>query len=78
MSTIVSSFNFYTCSLSKFVDSFLKFQAKKCKSCKRDTRDFVKNLLYTKNIPERRFLVTMDVSSLYTNVNRVKGAEVCL
>ena len=38
---IVSGFNSCTCNLSKFVDSFLKFQARKCKSYIRDTKDFL-------------------------------------
>ena len=38
---IVSGFNSCTCNRSKFVDSFLKFQAQKCKSYIRDTKDFL-------------------------------------
>ena len=38
---IVSGFDSCTCNLSKFVDSFLKFQAQKCKSYIRDTKDFL-------------------------------------
>ena len=30
-----------------------------------------------KNIPENNFLVTMDVSSLYTNNDHEEGAEAC-
>ena len=30
-----------------------------------------------KNIPENSFLVTMDVSSLYTNIDHEEGAEAC-
>ena len=36
---IVSGFNSCTYNLSKFVDSFFKFKAEKCKSYKRDTKD---------------------------------------
>ena len=30
-----------------------------------------------KNIPENSFLVTMDILSLYTNINHEEGAEAC-
>ena len=74
---IVSRFNSCTCNLSKFVDSFLKFQAQQCKSYIRDTKDFLVKLSLIKNIPENSFLVTMDVSSLYTNIDHEEGAEAC-
>ena len=72
---IVSGFNSCTCDLSKFVDSFLKFQAQKCKSYNRDTKDFLIKLSSIKNIPENSFLVTMDVSSLYTNTEHKEGGK---
>ena len=74
---IVSGFDSCTCNLSKFVDSFLKFQAQKCKSYIRDTKDFLIKLSSIKNIPANSFLVTMDVSSLYTNIDHEEGAEAC-
>ena len=30
-----------------------------------------------KNFPENNFLVAMDVSSLYTNIDHEEGAEAC-
>ena len=78
--TIISGFNSCTCIMSKFVDSFIKFQAQKCKSYMRDTKDFLIKLSSVKNIPENNFLVTMDVSSfssLYTNIDHKEGAEAC-
>ena len=74
---IVSGFDFCTYNLSKFVDSFLTFQAQKRKSYIRDTKDFLIKLSSIKNIPANSFLVTMDVSSLYTNIDHEKGAEAC-
>ena len=74
---IGSGFDSCTCNLSKFVDSFLKFQAQKCKSYIRDTKDFLIKLSSIKNIPENSFLVTMDVSSLCTNIDHEEGAEAC-
>ena len=72
---IVSGFDSCTCNLSKFVDSFLKFQAQKCKSYIRDTKDFLIKLSSIKNIPANSFLVTMDVSSLYTNIDHEEDAD---
>ena len=74
---IVSGFDSCTCNLSKFVDSFVKFQAQKCKSYIRDTKDFLIKLSSIKSIPANSFLVTMDVSSLYTNIDHEEGAEAC-
>ena len=72
---IVSGFDSCTCNLSKFVDSFLKSQVQKCKSYIRDTKDFLIKFLSIRNIPENSFLVTMDVSSLYINIDDEEGAE---
>ena len=74
---MVSGFNSCTRNLSKFVDSFLKFQAQKCKSYLRDTEDFLMKLSSIEYIPENSFLVTTDVSSLYTNIDPEEGAEAC-
>ena len=75
---IVSGFNSCTWNLSKFVDSTLKFQAQKCKSYTRGTKDFPIKLSSIKNIPGKSFLVTINVSSLYTNIDHEVGAEICL
>ena len=74
---IVSDFNSRTCNLSKFVDSFLKFQAKKCNCYVRDTKDFIIKLSSIKHILENSFLVTMDASSLQINIDHEEGAETC-
>ena len=74
---IVSGFNSFTCNLSKFVDSFLKFQAQNCKSYIWYTKNFLIKLSSIKNILENSFLVTMDVSSLCTNIDHKEGAEAC-
>ena len=49
----------------------------KCKSYIRDTKDFLNKLQQIKNIPTNAKLVTMDVSSLYTNIDHNEGAEAC-
>ena len=74
---IIFGFNSCTCNLSKFVDSFLKFQAQKFKSYIRNTEDFIINLSSIKSIPENSFVVTIDVSSLYTSINVKEDPEAC-
>ena len=74
---IVSGFSSYTSRLSEFVDTFLKYQAKKCKSYLRDTKDFLQKLQNFKTLPDNAILVTMDVSSLYTNIDHDEGANAC-
>ena len=54
---------------------FKKFQVQKCKSFIRDTKDFLIKLSSIKNIPENSFLVTMDVSALYTNIDHEEDAD---
>ena len=71
---IVSGLHSCTCNL---IDSFLKFQAQKCKSYIRDTKVFLIKLSSIKNIPENSFLVTTDVLSLYINNDHEEGAEAC-
>ena len=43
-----------------------------------DTKDFIIKLSSIKNIPENSFLVTLNVSSFYTNIDHEEGPEVCL
>ena len=74
---IVSGFNSCTARLSEYLDTFLKFQAKKCKSYLRDTTDFLSKLEDIKSLPENAILVTMDVASLYTNIDHEEGAQAC-
>ena len=73
--TFVSGFNSCTCSLSKFIESFLKRQAQKCKSYIKDTKDFLLKFSSIKNIPENSYLVTMDISSLYINIDHKEGQQ---
>ena len=74
---IVSGFNSCTSRLSEFIDTFLKFQAKKCPSYIHDTKDFLNKINNLKSIPVNAILVTMDISSLYTNIDHQEGADAC-
>ena len=77
MRPIVSGFNSVTVKLSEFVDSFLKRRAQKCSSYIKDTNDFLTKIRDVKDISSKSILVTMDVSSLYTNIDQNEGADAC-
>ena len=77
MRPIVSGFGSCTTKLSEFLDSFLKHQAQRCKSYIKDTNQFLLKLQSLKKLPSNTILVTMDVSSLYTNIDQEEGAEAC-
>ena len=77
MRPIVSGFNSCTTRLSEYLDSFLKFQARKCKAYIRDTKDFLSKLNDIESLPNNAILVTMDVASLYTNIDHNEGANAC-
>ena len=74
---IVSAFSSCTSRLSEYLDSFLKFQAKKGRSYIRDTKDFLSKLQEMKSLPKNAILVTMDVASLYTNIDHEEDANAC-
>ena len=74
---IVSGFSSCTSKLSEYLDTFLKYQARKCSSYIRDTKHFISKLNQIKSIPNDAILVTMDVGSLYTNIDHQEGAEAC-
>ena len=74
---IVYDFNCISASLSEYVNSFLKYQAKICKSYARDISDFLLKLKSLSAIPSTSILVTMDVNSLYTNIDHEEGADAC-
>ena len=65
--------------MSELVDSFLKAAAKKTASYVQDTTDFInkiKNKTFNHLIGEVYF-VTMDVESLYPNIDHEEGISTC-
>jgi len=63
--------------ISSFVDSLLQPIAKLQNSYLKDTTDFI-NFLESTEVPENTILVSMDVTSLYTNIPQEEGiATVC-
>ena len=65
---VVSSVNSHTEKLSAYVDEFLRPLAEKLPSYIRDTSDFIRQLRVLGQLPARCCLLTLDVSSLYTNI----------
>ena len=67
-----------SCRISEFVDSFLKSAAIKTNSYIKDTTDFINK---TRNIalPEDQEIrvCSLDVKSLYTNIDHEEGTEAC-
>ena len=77
---ICSGFNSFTIKISEFVDVFLKPAAQQNPSYIRDTSHFVhqiENDVAQKTTPNKTFLVTMDVSSLYPNIDHNEGISAC-
>ena len=68
-----------TARLSEFVDSFLKAAASKIPSFIKDTTDFVTKIRGYRfpTTTGQVYLATMDVVSLYPNINQEEGAEAC-
>lgn len=70
---VVSSVGCHTEKISAYLDNFLKPLARKLPSYVKDTTDFIKIITTLPNLPKGTILVTMDVSSLYTNIDNSEG-----
>ena len=77
MRPVVPGFNSCTIKLSESIDSLLKKGTLKCNSYIKDTNDFLNKLCNLKGLSSKSILVTMDVSSLYTNIDQTVGTETC-
>ena len=69
---IVSSCNSTTENISRFIDTYLQPVVKQLPSHIKDTKDFVQ-FIEALQIPKDTLLVTLDVSSLYTNIPHDEG-----
>ena len=72
---IVSQINGPTSKISQFVDVHLKSSAQTTKSYIKDTTDFLYKLSQIGEIPENSLLVTIDITSLYTNIPHADGIK---
>ena len=74
---IVSSNSHPTERISDFVDYHLQPLVSKLPSYVKDTNDFLNKLTLINNLPNNTLLVTLDVSSLYTNIPHNDGIYAC-
>ena len=77
---ICSGFSSCTSKIAQFLDAFLKPLAQSNPSYVKDTSDFVQKVesVVVPNVtPSKTFLATMDVSSLYPNIDHQEGIK-CL
>ena len=74
---IVSATSHPTGHTSQFVDTHLNPLVPKFPSYIKDTTHFLRKLDDLKELPPGSLLVTLDVSSLYTNIPHKEGIEAC-
>ena len=74
---IVSSCEAPTEKISQFLDYHLRPYEETLPSYLKDTTDFLLKLQSLRSIPDNTLLVTLDVSSLYTNIPHSEGIEAC-
>ena len=72
---VVSSVKCCTKKISKFVDRYLKPHTEGLPSYIKDKADFINKINVVENIIEDTFLVTLDVKSLYTNIQNHEGIQ---
>ena len=70
---IISQTNGPTEKISAFVDFHLKPLAQKVPSYIRDTADFLSKLQNLSDLPEKYYIVTIDVTALYTSIPTREG-----
>ena len=73
---VVSSVNSHTEKLSAYVDEFLRPIEEKLPSYIQDTTHFNKRIRSLGKLPEKCYLATLDVSSLYTNIGTDEGLTI--
>ena len=59
--------------LSEFVDYFIKPMVQTLPAYLKDTTDFLNKISDVTDLSENVFLLTLDVSSLYTNISHDEG-----
>ena len=67
--------------LSEYVDFYIKPFVHKLPSYIRDSTDFINNISEISDLPENTWLMTLDVTSLYTNIAHDAGLDalnICL
>ena len=73
---VVSLVNSHTEKISAYIDDYSRPLAERLPSYICDTTDFIKQLWALGKLPRNCFLVTLDVSSLYTNIDTDEGLTI--
>ena len=73
---VISSVNSHMEKLSAYVDEFLRPLAQALPSHIRDTTDFIIRLKNLGRVPENSILATLDIPSLYTNIDTDNGLAI--
>lgn len=74
---IVSGCNGPTKNISRFINYLINPIAQKVRSYIKDSKNFVQ-IIETTSVPDDCILVTMDVTSLYTNIDQSEGIQCAL
>ena len=74
---IVSACNSSTDNISKYIDYVLQPYMKCLPSYIKDTTDFIQKLKNIPKLSKDSLLVTLDVTSLYTNIPHADGIDAC-
>ena len=74
---IVSACGSLTENISAFIDSVLKPHMESLPSYIKDTNDFINKIRQLPQLPKNSYLVTLDVSSLYSNIPHKEGIDAC-
>ena len=74
---IISANGCLTEQISEFFDFFLNLLVPKIKSYIKDTTDFARMIWNKAPVQDNTLLVTLDVTSLYTNIPNQKGTKAC-
>ena len=70
---MVSSINYHTANISKYVDYHLQPIVKQIPSYVNDTNNFINKINAVKSVPKSIYLVTMGVRSLHINIPNAEG-----
>ena len=75
---IVSSINSLTENISRFLSHCISPLTNKLQSYIKDTKHFLTQILTKKTLSKNSILLTIDVTSLYTNIPHNEGIDACL
>ena len=70
---VISSSGCHTEKISAYVDQHIKPLGQSLPSYIKDSFDFVRKILDIRKVPVNSILITLDVRSLYTNIDNIGG-----